>query len=572
MQWFVNLKTAKKITGLVFVLIIFMIGIGCVGYYSGYTMGNGMEEMYKDRLLPVKWLNVMRANFRAVEADSYQLVLVPMDGAQQKRLNEDIDKRTAETSQLLVDYQNTKLHAYETERLAILKEELEIYRVERKAALELAAIGKNQEAYKYFEQKAVPHLNQITTLLKEMADYNAQVADELNQKGDATSNFLNKLTWGVTIFAIVLAVGIGWFITRIIVNPLKDMLNSIAKDENGNITIREVAITSTDEVGQLGRALNAFTDQVRTVIKNVAGSAEQLAASSEQLTASAEQSAQAANVVAESVTEVSQGTEKQLNSIGEVSDIVGQMADGIQQVANNANVMSATSQKTANATTDGSKAIELAVSQIANIEKTVISSADVVARLGARSKEIGQIVDVISGIAGQTNLLALNAAIEAARAGEHGRGFAVVAEEVRKLAEQSQESAKQITELVGEIQGDTDKAVVAMNQGTQEVKVGTEVVSTAGKAFGDIAALIEQVSAQIRDVSAATQQMASGSQQVVSSVQSIEQVSKDAAAQTQTVSAATEEQSASMEEIAASSQSLSRMAQELQNAINNFKV
>ncbi len=212
------------------------------------------------------------------------------------------------------------------------------------------------------------------------------------------------------------------------------------------------------------------------------------------------------------------------------------------------------------------------MSQMASIEKTVSSSAQVVTKLGERSKEIGQIVDTISGIAGQTNLLALNAAIEAARAGEQGRGFAVVAEEVRKLAEQSQEAAKEIAILISEIQSETDKAVVAMSDGTREVKVGAEVVNSAGQSFKEIVLLVNEESAQIKEISAAIQQMAAGSQQIVASAHDIDRISKDAAAQTQTVSAATEEQSASMEEIAASSQALAKMAEELQTAVRKFTI
>lgn len=138
---------------------------------------------------------------------------------------------------------------------------------------------------------------------------------------------------------------------------------------------------------------------------------------------------------------------------------------------------------------------------MSQIDGTVTSSARVVAKLGERSKEIGQIVDTISGIAGQTNLLALNAAIEAARAGEQGRGFAEVADEVWKLAEQSQETAKKIETLIGDIQADTDTAVMAMNSGTLEVKTGAEVVNTAGAAFRGIAELINEVSSQVQGIS-----------------------------------------------------------------------
>ena len=148
----------------------------------------------------------------------------------------------------------------------------------------------------------------------------------------------------------------------------------------------------------------------------------------------------------------------------------------------------------------------------------------------------------------------------------------MVADEVRKLAEQSQEAAKQIARLISEIQQDTDSAVVAMTEGTKEVRVGAEVVTDAGKTFKNIFVSFNEVTRQIKEISAAIQQMASGSQQIVAAVRDIDAISKETASQSQTVSAATEEQSATMEEIAASSQALAKMAEELTTVVSKFKV
>jgi methyl-accepting chemotaxis protein len=147
-----------------------------------------------------------------------------------------------------------------------------------------------------------------------------------------------------------------------------------------------------------------------------------------------------------------------------------------------------------------------------------------------------------------------------------------VAEEVRKLAEQSQDAAKQIAKLIGEIREDTDKAVAAMNEGTHEVKVGTEVVTTAGHAFGGITILVTEVSNQVQAISVAIRQMASNSQQIVSAVKEIDGLSKNVAGETQTVSVTIEEQSVSMEEIASFSQSLAKLAQDLQEAVSTFRI
>jgi len=370
------------------------------------------------------------------------------------------------------------------------------------------------------------------------------------------------------LFIIVLSVSI----TRLIANALKLIIKSIQKDKNGYITIKEITIDSKDEFGELAHVLNTMLSQVQGFIKQVSASAEQLAVSSEELNTSVEQSAQATNQVTASIAQVSKGTEQEVNAVNGVSATIEQILTAIEQASANSHVVVGTSNKTATAAQAGGNSIEIAVKQMKNIEKTVSSSATMVSKLGERSKEIGQIVDAISGIAGQTNLLALNAAIEAARAGEQGRGFAVVAEEVRKLAEQSREATKQIASLISEIQQDTDKAVNGMNDGTREVKLGEEVVNTAGKSFKEIVFLVNEMSDQVKGIATVIQQMVSSGQQVVSSIRIVEKISQNIAGETQAVSAATEEQSASMEEITSSSQTLARMAQDLQIAINGFRV
>ncbi len=383
---------------------------------------------------------------------------------------------------------------------------------------------------------------------------------------------LTMISAATIVVVLILAALAVIVMARRIVGPLRKLVVFAGEVADGDVSERQRTIYSQDEIGQLADAMFVMRDNLRGLIRQVRGSTEQVSAASEELTASAEQSAQAANQVAEVITEVAHGAEKQLKAVDETASIIGQMSAGIQQIAANANSVAATSAKSAEAAQAGSAAVEKAIDQMEHIEKTVTHSSAVVTKLGERSKEIGQIVDTIAGIAGQTNLLALNAAIEAARAGEQGRGFAVVAEEVRKLAEQSQEAAKQIAGLITEIRQDTDSAVVAMNDGTKEVRVGAEVVSVAGTTFRHIFVSFNEVTGQIREISAAIQQMAGSSQQVVAAVKDIDVVSKGTASQAQTVSAATEEQSATMEEIAASSQALAKLAEELAQAVGRFKV
>lgn len=381
-----------------------------------------------------------------------------------------------------------------------------------------------------------------------------------------------KVFMAAGAFVILALGGIILYMTLSITKPLKEMMLLAEKFTSGDFRQTDVNIMRDDEIGHLAKVFSAMGADLRKLIRNVNLSAEQLAASSEELTASADQSAQAANQVAVSITNVAGGTEKQARHIDSTNKAVQEVSELLGQLSVSADTVKGQSEEATGKAEGGNKIIEKVVAQMGNIENSVGISAQVVGSLGERSKEIGQIVDTISSIAGQTNLLALNAAIEAARAGEQGKGFAVVAEEVRKLAEQSQEAAKSIAGLIAKIQEDTQNAVLAMQNGTREVQAGGEVAAEAGSAFKEIAQMIGTVNEQVGMAQGAIGSIVEKSGRIGSAVEEIEHTAAANSEETHMVSAATEQQSASMEEIASASRSLANLAQELQNAIQRFKV
>lgn len=221
---------------------------------------------------------------------------------------------------------------------------------------------------------------------------------------------------------------------------------------------------------------------------------------------------------------------------------------------------------------EGNESLKQVVGQMEKIQGTVEHSHLIITRLTERSEQIGDIIDVIQGIANQTNLLALNAAIEAARAGEQGRGFAVVAGEVQKLAEQSTRSAKQIAALIIEIQGDTQGSVTSMKQVQDEVRFGLDIVHATEEKFANILHTLREVAHQVQDVAQTTTVLSASSQDIASSVEAIDEIAKTSSAYSQSVASAGEEQLASMEEVTSSAASLSRLADEMQQLVSKFKL
>lgn len=372
--------------------------------------------------------------------------------------------------------------------------------------------------------------------------------------------------------AVLLSLAVSFWIARLISKPIVQITKAAELIASGDLSSGPITIKNRDELGVLATSFNAMLNNLQTLIDQVSQNAMQVAASSEQLMAGAEQTTKATEQVVEIIEQVSVGAEKQISAVQESVAFVNNLSVEANSIADTAIQVAEKSTLAAQNAANGSVSIQTVVEQMGNIQSTVENISGEVSGLGARSHEIGKIVDVIAGISKQTNLLALNAAIEAARAGEAGRGFAVVSNEVRKLAEQSAASSGQIYELIRSIQSDTERTIQSVQEGTEVVKAGIVAVSVAGEAFTGIQDAVDAVNQQIQSVSEASQHMSDATNLLAESLQGVASVAQETSSGAISVSAATQEQLATMEEINSSSQALAIMSEDLLASVKDIKL
>ena len=566
-----KLSVSKKINLLIAFSAIFMTIVAFTGYYFLNQAEKRADNLYTDGLIPVELVNDNRAHQRAIMADLLEL-MITTDAAKNNMLVEDIKKRAGLFGENWDSLKKANLDDYEKKAFAEVDDILKKYRDSREGVIALAMQNKNTEAYQLYVKESAPLAEAVGQKLVEISKYEVKNAHTINEDLKKSVSKAYWLLAGMSLISLIVTILIGWVIARAIARPLKLVVTTVTEVADGNLSGNSLNISSSDEIGAVAAAVDKMVGNLRTLIKQVSASAEQVAASSEELTASAQQSAEASGSIATSITQVAEGSEKQVSAVNDTSSIVQEISATMEEVSATAAEMATMSEKTAQVSLDGKTSVDRAVTQMSAVSVGAKLAQSAAVELKASSAQIGEIVGLISAIAGQTNLLALNAAIEAARAGEQGRGFAVVAEEVRKLAEQSETAAREIKTLVGSNHDSIGKVVGAIDVAINDITQGVELVNVAGENFGAINEQIRQVTNQVNIIAKAINEAAVGSQHIVSSIKQVETVSRDSAAEAQTVSAATEEQSASMEEIAASSQALAKLAMDLQAAVSKFRV
>lgn len=391
---------------------------------------------------------------------------------------------------------------------------------------------------------------------------------ELEELAELTLTFILILI----VTAIIVGVVISTIISRGISKPVRKMTDSMKEISEGNLQIDSVVIKNKDEIGTLASTFNKMLEDLRGMVLRMRDSSVELASSAEQLSASSEESLASSQMVATSAEQQMISSEKQVDIVQKSNDSMVDMSHVVNQISVSNEEMELAANSVVELVNDGSEVVSKVSDQMNIIDATIKESSDIIKEMEQHSNEIQKVTALITEISEQTNLLALNAAIEAARAGEYGKGFAVVAEEVRKLAEQSKNSASEIESMVGVIQLAAGKAVKSIDTGGEKVKEGLNASHQSRQVFVEIETAVGVVGSKIESVSAAIKEIQAVSETVTAASKEIQLLAQQSADGANDTSAATEEQLAANQEISSSAQSLAHLAEVLQNEVSHFKI
>ena len=376
----------------------------------------------------------------------------------------------------------------------------------------------------------------------------------------------------MSVIIILVAITTQIVLSSMVSKPVVRLMKQMHRITGGQLDVEPLPVKTKDEFGKLAESTNNMTDQLKAIIGQIQLVSSNVENSSMNLKFSASEVTEGTHQTAVTVAQIADGTEEQASSTMELRSTMTSFAGQIEEANNNSQKVYQHSEVVRDMTENGRLLMTETTSQIEKINAIVKTAVTKVESLNEQSKQITNLVKVITDIADQTNLLALNAAIEAARAGEHGKSFAVVADEVRKLAEQVSLSVSSISTIVTSIQKETNEVTSSLMAGYNEVVKGSEQTNLSKTTFEKISMAITEMVTNIQTVASNLANISQQTQSIDTSIETIASVSEQSAASSEEAAATVEEVASSMEQVSSNADELAANAEQLNQLVKQFKI
>lgn len=561
--------TKKLFTG----FSIFFLLIVILGGYSLFKLGtvnNMLNQLYDVHLKGVEYIKDAQVNLIAIGRARNNMMLTT-DMSERKQHIENIKLFFEQFENDIENFSKVTVLEEGQEKITEILRLWEQFKEGEIKIIELIESNNEQEA-RVFIRGNRKLADQIDSEVNTLVELKNQLAFKADYDSDKEFARTKKISIIVFVLSLIIGAGTVYYMQKVIAKPIIKMEAIAKKIADGDLSVEEIKINNSDEIGALANSFNMMTEGLRSLIKNIIRESEILASSSEELTATSQQSATTSEEVANAVTEIAKGandqahdTEKAALKVVEIGNLLNENKEYIQEVLDSAFEIEKRKE-------EGFHILKELVEKTNENNDSSQKVYEIIMNNDENAKQIENASEMIQSIADQTNLLALNAAIEAARAGEAGRGFAVVAEEIRKLAEQSNTFTKEIKEIINELKRNSKNAVDTINQTKVIVASQGESVKLTEEKFNLIAAAIEKTNIAIDKLSDSSVLLNSNKDLVLERMENLSAIAEGNAASTQEVTASIEEQTASAEEIASSSENLSQVAIEMMELVQKFKL
>ncbi|MBK5529926.1 methyl-accepting chemotaxis protein [Pseudomonas sp. TH06] len=537
-----NLRIGLRASLSFAVLAGLLVVVGLFGLGQMKTLRESASVIEESWMPSIESIHDAAANIASIRLESLRLIANPQAAIREKSKGiikaqrEELLKRLSDHKTLIASDQEDALlnglSAAVGKYLSILDQ-----------IIKQTDAGQTEQALALLNTELAPQGTVLDVTLEQMITLNQQGADIA---ADAAAAMYERALWivgSIIVIALLATLLLAWQLTRSITTPINQALNVARKIAAGDLS-GQIVSEGKDEAAQLLDALAEMQMNLRSTIRGISESAQQLASAAEEMSSVMEQS--------------TRGLQQQNDQIEQAATAVTEMSTAVDEVAANAVSSAEASEASNEDSKHGHVQVSETISSIQELVGAVLGASEQAEGLATQAQDISKVLEVIRGIAGQTNLLALNAAIEAARAGEAGRGFAVVADEVRSLAQRTQNSTEEIELMITSIQHGTGATVSALQSSAEQAGQTLRRANSAGQALEKITASISQINQRNLVIASAAEQQALVAREVDENLVNIRDLS------TQTAAGATQ--------TSAASQELSRLAVDLNGLVTRFVI